>query len=149
MKTLYLDADGCPVKQEAVKVALRHGWRVIAVANRFMALPERANVELVVVGKGFDAADDHIAEQVGEGDVVVSADIPLASRCVAAGARVITPRGRLLDDETVQAALATRDLMTDLREAGVQTGGPPPMDKRARSRFLQALDALLVKVGRA
>jgi uncharacterized protein len=143
MHTLYLDADSCPVKDESIKVAVRHGWRVIAVANSYMTLPRRANVSMVVVTDGFDAADDYIAERVVDGDVVVTADIPLASRSVHAGGKVITPRGRLLDAESVGEALSSRNLMESLREAGTITGGPPPMTKRDRSVYLQKLDTLL------
>ncbi len=143
MPTLFLDADSCPVKSEAIQVAIRKGWSVVAVANQYMALPRRANVRLEVVADGFDAADDRIVESVEAGDAVVTADIPLASRCVHEGAAVITPRGRLLDEETVGDALSSRNLMESLREAGTVTGGPAPMSKRDRSVFLQKLDALL------
>jgi uncharacterized protein len=148
MPTLFLDADSCPVKDESIKVATRKGWRVVAVANQYMALPRRANVELVVVTDGFDAADDRIVESVEAGDAVVTADMPLASRCVHEGAMVITPRGRLLDEVTVGEALSSRNLMESLREEGMVTGGPPPMTKRDRSLFLQRLDALLNRMSR-
>lgn len=148
MPTLFLDADSCPVKNEAIKVATRKGWQVVAVANQYMTLPTRANVRLEIVTDGFDAADDRIVESVADGDAVVTADMPLASRCVHEGAMVITPRGRLLDAETVGDALSSRNLMESLRESGAVTGGPPPMSKRDRSVFLQKLDSLLTTLSR-
>ena len=148
MRTIYIDADACPVKDETYRVAGRYGLRVVVVANAPLRVPADARVELVV-RPGFGAADDWIAEQAGPGDVVVTADIPLAARCVAKEARVLDPRGRALTDRDVGAALATRDLMDELRQGGVVTGGPAPMTPKDRSRFLAKLDDIVNAVRRA
>jgi len=148
MPTLFLDADACPVKDEAIQVALRHRWPVFVVANKFLTLPRRAGLEMVVVPGGTDVADTWIVEHAGPHDVVVSSDIPLAARAVEKGAVVLTPKARVLDDTNVGEALATRDLLTGLREGGMATGGPAPFGPKDRSRFLQALDRLLVMGGR-
>jgi uncharacterized protein YaiI (UPF0178 family) len=138
--TLYVDADACPVKDEAHRVAARLRLPIRFVSNAWMRLPDDPLVERVVVPAGPDVADDWIAERVGPGAVVITADIPLAQRCVAAGARVVTPKGRILDAASIGPALATRDLLEDLRSAGMTTGGPPPFGPRDRQAFLQALD---------
>lgn len=149
MLDIYVDADGCPVKDEIYRVATRYDLKVILVANARMRVPdEQENVELVVVGDEIDAADDWIAEHVRPDDVVVTADVPLAARCVKAGARVLDPRGRILDEASVGSALAARDLSTYLREIGVQTGGPAPFEKRDRSEFLQRLDQVIQAIRR-
>jgi uncharacterized protein YaiI (UPF0178 family) len=145
---IYVDADGCPVKQEVCRVATRYGLEVILVANARMRVPDDLSVKLVVVDVQFDAADDWIVEHVAENDIVVSADIPLAARCVKKGARVLSPRGRVFTEETIGAALATRDLLAHLREAGTVTGGPPPFARRDRSQFLQRLDEIVQAIRR-
>ena len=147
--TIYVDADACPVKQEIFKVAGRHGWPVQVVANGIIALPRHPLVNRVVVGGGFDAADDWIAERAGPGDVVVTADIPLAARCVKAGAAVLAHNGKGFSDRSIGMALASRNLMAELREAGQVTGGPRPFSQRDRSAFLSALHETLVKLMRA
>ena len=136
---ILVDADGCPVKPEVYRVARRYGVQVHVVANGWLQAPE--GVETVVVGAAFDAADDWIVEHAAAGDVVVTADVPLAARCVAKGAVVLHPTGRRFTKEDVGAALAMRDLLTDLRAAGSTTRGPRPFLERDRSNFLQALDA--------
>jgi uncharacterized protein YaiI (UPF0178 family) len=136
---VYVDADACPVKAEAAKVAQRHGLPVVYVANAWMSIPRGPNLRMQVVSGAFDAADDWIAEQVQRDDVVVTADIPLASRCLKQGARVLGPGGKPFTGDNIGNALATRELMADLRAYGVG-GGPPPFDQRDRSRFLQALE---------
>jgi len=147
---IYVDADGCPVKDEVYRVAARYDLRVFLVANTWMRVPqEEEQVELVVVGDELDAADDWIVEHVQPDDVVVTADVPLASRCVKAGARVLSPRGRVFDEASVGGALAARDLSAYLREIGLQTGGPAPFDKRDRSQFLQRLDQVIQAVRRS
>jgi hypothetical protein len=146
---IYVDADACPVKAEAYRVAKRHGLKVFVVSNSFLAVPREPLVERIVVGGGFDAADDWIAERVSRGDIVVTADVPLAARCVKAGAAVIAPDGRAFDEASVGMALATRNLMQDLREAGAVTGGPKPFSARDRSAFLSALDLAVVRLKRA
>lgn len=145
---IFVDADACPVKPEIYKVAERHGIDVVVVANSAVFIPRETFIERVVVGSGSDAADDWIAERAGEGAIVVTADIPLADRCVAAGARVVTPSGRLLDRDAIGLARATRDLLTDLRSSGMTTSGPPPFTPRDRSAFLSALDLTIVRLKR-
>lgn len=141
MGTIYLDGDACPVKNESYKVAQRHGLEVTVVANSWMRLPPLPHIRLEVVDDGFDAADDWIAEHAQPGDIVVTADIPLADRCLKAGARVLGPTGHPFTEANIGNALATRGLMSELRDSGVVRGGPAPMADRDRSRFLQALDA--------
>jgi len=153
MLDLYIDADACPVKDEAYRVALRYELAVIVVSNRRMRVPERGAVSLVVVGQGSDEADKWIAAHAQPGDIVVTADLPLAARCIDAGARVLTPRGRVFTEESIGAALATRDLMTTLRSAGPGAeealgGGPPPFQRKDRSAFLSRLDELVNAIRR-
>ena len=136
---LYVDADACPVKTEAAKVAQRHGLPVVYVANAWLTIPRGPNLRMQVVSGAFDAADDWIAEQAQPGDIVVTADIPLASRCLKKRARVLGPGGKPFTDDNIGNALATRELMSDLRAYGVG-GGPPPFGPRDRSRFLEALE---------
>ena len=145
---IYVDADACPVKEEVYRVAHRHGVKVFVVSNAFMLVPRDPLIERVIVGQGFDAADDWIAEQAGPGDVVVTSDIPLAHRAVKAGAAVLAPDGRAFDEASIGMALATRDLMQDLRAAGEVTGGPKPFSARDRSAFLSALDQALRRIRR-
>jgi uncharacterized protein YaiI (UPF0178 family) len=148
MLTIYIDADACPVKDEVYRVARRYGMRVAVVANAPLRVPADARVELVVC-PGFGAADDWIAEQVGPGDVVVTADIPLAARCLAKGASVLDPKGRPFTENDIGSALALRDLMDELRQGGTVTGGPAPMTPKDRSRFLSKLDEAVNAVRRA
>lgn len=141
---IYVDADACPVKPEIYRVALRHRVGVTLVAGSLMRVPPGQDIVLEVVEQGLDAADDWIASHAGPGDLVVTADIPLAARCVERGARVLGPTGRPFTEDNVGEALATRNLLADLRGAGLETNsGPPPFDPRDRSRFLQALDETL------
>ena len=147
--TVYVDADACPVKEEVYRVARRCGLRVVLVANLPLRLPPGLDVVLVRVENRFEAADDWIAENAGEGDIVVSADIPLVSRCVARGARVLSPAGRVYTPDNVGDALALRNLLAQLREVGaMEGGGPPPFTKKDRSRFLQRLDDLVQSIRR-
>jgi len=145
---LVVDADGCPVKDEVVRVAKRLGFAVIFVANRQMRIPQGPRCRLQVVSDLFDAADDWIAENCDAKTVVVTGDIPLAARCVAAGAEAVSPHGRILDEESVGEALARRDLATHLRDLGLPTSGPSPFEPRDRSAFLQALDRVIQGVMR-
>ena len=147
MPTVYVDADACPVKEEVYRVAARYALRVAVVANAPLRVPANARVELVV-RPGFGAADDWIAEQAGPGDVVVTADIPLAARCLAKGARALDPKGRPFTDNDIGAALALRDLLDGLRQGGAVTGGPAPMTPKDRSRFLSSLDEAVNAVRR-
>jgi uncharacterized protein len=147
--TIYVDADACPVKNEVYRVAARHGLKVIVVSNSPIAVPRDPLVERVVVAAGMDEADNWIAGRVSRGDIVITADIPLASRCVKAGATVIAPTGRVFTEESIGMALATRNLMDSLRSAGEITGGPKSFSPRDRSSFLSALDQAIVRLKRA
>ena len=146
---IYVDADACPVKDEAYRVAERHGLKVFVVSNRPIAVPRAEMIERVVVPAGADAADDWIAERVTPADVVITADIPLASRVVKAGAVAIAPNGKPFTAESIGMALATRNLMDSLRSAGEITGGPKPFAPQDRSTFLQALDRAIMRLKRA
>jgi uncharacterized protein YaiI (UPF0178 family) len=143
---IFVDADACPVKEEIYRVARRHGVAVTLVADAWMRIPEDDGFELVVVRGDFDAADDWIVEHVDEHDIVVTGDIPLADRCLKLGARVLGLRGREFTKDSIGEAMAGRELMSELRDLGIQTGGPAPFDKRDRSRFLQRLDAMLQSI---
>ena len=146
---LYVDADACPVKEETYRVAARYGLRVYVVANSPILVPRAPRVERVVVGAGPDVADDWIAERAGPGAIVVTADVPLASRCVKAGAEVLAPNGKPFSDASIGMALATRNLMDHLRSAGEATPGPRAFTPRDRSNFLSALDNAVTRLKRA
>jgi len=143
MIEIFVDGDGCPVKDEVYVVATRYGIRVALVANSRIHVPDGFGVEMIVVDQGPDVADDWIVEHVRPADVVVTADIPLAARCIEAGARVLATNGRIFDEDSIGNQLATRDLNAYLREAGVMSGGPPSISARDRSRFLSKLDELV------
>jgi uncharacterized protein YaiI (UPF0178 family) len=143
MTTIYVDADACPVKEEVYKVAKRLGVRVVVVANSWMRVPDGGLVALEVVSDGFDAADDWIAERATAQDVVVTGDIPLASRCLQGGARVLGHSGKPFTEASIGAALATREFLAQMREHNLMSGGPAPFSPRDRSRFLQELDNLV------
>ena len=149
MIRIYVDADACPVKDEVYRVAKRYGLRVFVVSNGRIRVPDDALVEMVVVSGHFDAADAWIAERVTENDVAVTSDIPLASLCLAKGARVLDPKGRVFTEESIGDALANRELMAFLRDSGTITGGPAPFEARDRSRFLQKLDDLVQAIRKA
>lgn len=151
MTRILVDADACPVKDEIYKVALRHQVAVVIVANSYIRIPEHPLVSRKIVSDGFDAADDWIAEAATPLDVVVTADIPLADRCLKAGARVLGPTGKPFTPDSIGGALATRAIMADQRVgvAGIGAGGPAPFSKADRSRFLSALDTALVAVKKA
>jgi uncharacterized protein YaiI (UPF0178 family) len=137
------------VKDECYKVAARYGVKSYVVANSFMNVPRDPLIERVIVAEGPDVADDWIAQRAMRGDVVVTQDIPLADRCVKAGADVIGPNGRAFTEASIGMALATRNLMTDLRSFGEQTSGPKPFSARDRSTFLSALDLAFARLKRA
>ena len=152
--TIYIDADACPVKQEVYRVAERHALKgtslkVNVVTNTPIAVPREPLIERVVVGGGMDEADDWIAERARADDIVITADVPLASRCVKASAEVIAPNGRVFTQESIGMILATRNLMDSLRSAGEITGGPKSFAPRDRSSFLSALDQAIVRLKRA
>ena len=148
MLNIFVDADACPVKEEVYRVARRYGLPVTLVANARMRIPNEERIRLEVVADGFDAADDWIVAHVQPLDIVVTSDVVLASRCVKAGARVLGPNGKPFTEDNVGQAVAMRDLMADLRGAGEITGGPPPMQRRDRSRFLQKLDEVIQAIRR-
>jgi uncharacterized protein YaiI (UPF0178 family) len=154
MIAIYIDADACPVKQEIYRVAERHArkgvaLKVFVVSNSPIAVPRDEMIERVVVGGGTDEADNWIAERAGAGDIVITADVPLASRAVKAGAEVLAPNGRPFTKDSIGMTLATRNLMDSLRSAGEITGGPKPFAPRDRSAFLSALDQAVVRLVRA
>ncbi|WP_086437786.1 YaiI/YqxD family protein [Altererythrobacter xiamenensis] len=151
--TILVDADACPVKEEIYRVADRYKAQVRVVSNSPFRVPVSERVKRVVVSDGFDAADDWIAENANERSVVVTGDILLAERCLKAGARVLKHDGREFDAASIGSAIATRAIMEDLRAGmdgplGASGGGPPPFTKADRSHFLQALDGVLVRMGR-
>jgi uncharacterized protein YaiI (UPF0178 family) len=146
---IFIDADACPVKQEVYRVAKRYGLKVTLVANSWMRTPEEPGIALEVVKDDFDAADDWIVDRSGPDDIVITADILLAGRCLQEGARVIGPTGKPFTEENIGAAIATRELLAELRVTGEVAGGPPPMDKRDRSRFLQQLDQEIQSIRRS
>lgn len=146
---IFVDADACPVKPEIYRVAERHGITVFVVANSFMAVPREPWIQRVIVSDGFDAADDWIAERAARGAIVVTGDIPLAARCIRAGADVIGHTGKPFTEASIGMALATRDMMEDLRAMGAASGGPRPFAPKDRSAFLQALDLAIQRLKRA
>jgi uncharacterized protein len=145
---ILVDADACPVKDEIYKVAWRRNVPVNVVSNARIRLPEHPLIERVLVSDAFDAADDWIAEAADASAVVITGDILLADRCLKKGATVIAPNGKPFTEASIGSAIATRAIMADLRVAadGI-TGGPAPFARADRSRFLQALDAALVRLG--
>ena len=145
---IFIDADACPVKPEIYRVAERYGLRVFVVANSFMAVPRSELIERVIVSEGPDVADGWIVERVTARDIVITADIPLAGRCVGKGATVIGPTGKPFTEDSIGMALATRDLLTNLRSAGAGTRGPPPLSRQDISRFLSALDLAVTRLQR-
>lgn len=146
---IFVDADACPVKDEVLRVAVRHDVPVVIVGNAWIRGLDHPLVQKIVVGQEPDAADDWIAEKIGPGDVAVTRDIPLASRCLEKGAKVLDHGGKSFTDASIGMALAMRDLMTTLRDAGEVTGGPSSFSRQDRSKFLQALETTLQAVRRA
>jgi uncharacterized protein YaiI (UPF0178 family) len=144
---ILVDADACPVKDEIYKVAWRREVPVRVVSNSWLRVPAHPLIERVVVSDSFDAADDWIAEHSGARTVVITADILLADRCLKAGATVLGPTGKPFTSASIGGAIATRAIMADLRAGAGVTGGPPPFARADRSRFLQALDSALVRLG--
>jgi uncharacterized protein YaiI (UPF0178 family) len=145
---VLVDADACPVKEEIYKVAFRHEVSVAIVSNSWMRIPQHPLISRQVVEANFDAADDWIAEAAGPSTIVVTADILLADRCLKSGATVVGPNGRPFTDASIGTAIATRAIMSDLRAGGDAIGGPPPFGKQDRSRFLSALDEMLIRLKR-
>lgn len=143
MTEIFVDGDACPVKDEVYAVAARLGLAVIVVANQRINVPRDLGVEMIVVEEGPDAADDWIAEEIREQDVVITADIPLAARCLEVGAFALGTHGREFTSDSIGGALATREIKASIRESGVITGGPPPLSPRDRSRFSNELDRIV------
>ncbi len=143
MLKIYIDADACPVKDEVYKVAARNDLHVVVVANQWMNVPISPKIEMMVVDVGFDAADDWIVENAVAHDIVITADILLADRCVQKKVRAIGPKGEEFTEDNVGSAVANRELMQNLRHMGEMRGGPAPMDKKARSNFLATLDQVV------
>jgi uncharacterized protein len=143
MTVIYIDGDGCAVKDETFKVAARYKIKTIVVANKWMQLPVDPNIELVTVKGGFDAADDWIVENITNKDIAITTDILLADRCLKKQARVLGPKGEEYTEDNIGNAVATRELMQNLRYMGEAKGGPAPMDKKARSQFLNKLDQII------
>jgi len=148
MLRIFVDADGCPVKDEVYRVARRHVLEVTVVSNARIRIPEEDRFTLVVVGDRFDAADDWIVEHAVTDDIVIAADIPLAARCLRKGTMVLDQRGGAFTEENIGAALANRELMSHLRDLGNITGGPAPFGARDRSRFLHRLDETIRAIRR-
>ncbi|MHA1536837.1 MAG: YaiI/YqxD family protein [Alphaproteobacteria bacterium] len=140
MSEIYVDADACPVKAEVMRVAERHKLKVHMVSNTWMRMAESPLIARVVVSQGADAADDWIAEHIGQGDIAITADIPLADRCLKAGAQAIGPNGKPFSESNIGSAMAMRDLMAHLRDTGEVGGHNPSFTKQDRSRFLGALE---------
>ncbi len=143
---IFVDADACPVKEEIYKVAIRTNCEVLLVANAYLRIPQHPLLTMKMVDDGFDAADDFIAETISDGDIVITADILLADRCLKGGATVIAPNGKPFTESSIGNAVATRAIMADLRAGGDQIGGSAPFSKNDRSRFLQELDKTIVKL---
>jgi uncharacterized protein len=145
MFRILVDADATPVKQEIYRVARRYGIKVIMVANSSMAVPSENWLEMIVVNNQLDAADDWIIDHINQNDILITSDIPLSSRAMKKGARVLSPKGILVLENSIGNMLATRDLMTHLRDIGINTAGPAAFSKKDRSCFLQELDKLIQK----
>ncbi len=148
MLEIYVDADACPVKVEILRVAERHQLTIHMVSNQWMRIGNYPKINRVVVPKEPDAADDWIADHIGAGDIAVTADILLAGRCLKAGAHVIGPTGRLFAEDNIGMAIATRDLMAHLRDAGDIKDNAPAFTKQDRSRFLDALENIIQAIRR-
>jgi len=140
---IFVDADGCPVKEEACRVGQRYHLEVTLVSNAWMRVPEGDHIELIIVDGGFDAADNWIVEHAEANDIVITTDIPLAARCVEKNVLALSPKGRIFTESAIGGDLANREFSSQMREHGMMTGGPAPFSKRDRSLFLQKLDQLI------
>lgn len=145
---IYIDGDGCPVKEETYKVAVRYQIPVIVVANKPINIPLHPQIRMQVVSQGADEADNWIAENIQENDICITADIPLADRCLKKNAKALNVRGEEFTEDMIGDAMATRELMKHLRELGEMKGGPPPFEKRDRSAFLGSLDRIIQAIKR-
>ena len=149
MLDIYIDADGCPVKDETYKVAERYQLKVFVVANKYLNVPQDSRIQMIVASSDFDAADDWIVENAQKGDIVITADILLAERCVKKNVRAIGSKGIEFTEDSIGSAVATRELMQNLRHMDEVRGGPAPMDKKDRSRFLGTLDQVIQQLKRS
>jgi len=149
MLEIYIDADGCPVKDEVYRATGKYGLRVHVVCNQYLNVPNEERIKLVVVGRGPDIADDWIAAHASAGDIVITTDIPLADRCLKNGARVLDVRGREFTPDSIGNAMATRELMQHLRNMGAIGGGPPPVAKKDKSQFVAKLHQVIQALQRA
>lgn len=148
MLDIYVDADACPVKDEVYRTARRCGLKVFVVSNSYCNVPMDVLFQLKIVHGGFDAADDWIVDNIAEDDIVVTADIPLAAHCLEKGAMVLSPRGKIFDEESIGTAMANREMNDQLRQMGEIFGGPPPMAKKNKSDFLCRLDEIIQRLRR-
>lgn len=146
---IYIDGDACPVKHEILRVAERHGLRVHLVSGAYLHMPNYPLLNRIVAGDKFDAADDWIAEHIGRADIAITADIPLADRCLRRGAHVLGPTGKPFNETNIGQALAMRDLNAHLRDTGEISGHNPSFSKKDRSRFLEALEHTIQQILRA
>lgn len=148
MLEIYIDGDACPVKHEILRVAGRHGLKVHLVSGSYLHMPENPLLNRIVAGDKFDAADDWIAEHIGKSDIAITADIPLAGRCLKQGAHVLGPTGKPFNETNIGQALAMRELNAHLRDTGEIKGYNPSFSKKDRSRFLEALEQTIQTIGR-
>lgn len=145
---IYIDADGCPVKEETYKVAARYKIKTYVIANKYLNIPLDSLVEMQVVSGNFDAADDWIVGKITDRDIVITADILLAERCIKKNAKALGPKGIEFNEDNIGSAVANRELMQNLRHMGEMRGGPAPMDQKARSQFLNKLDQIIQSLNR-
>lgn len=148
MLTIFVDADGCPVKDEVYKVASRYQLNVYLVANKSLVVPLHPSIQMIVVPNNPDEADNWIAENIKEDDICITPDIPLADRCLKKFARVLDPRGNEFHEDMIGDAMATRELMKHLREMGEMKDGPSPFQNKDRSQFLSSLDRMIQAIKR-
>lgn len=148
MLRIFIDADGCPVKEETYKVAARYQLKVFVVANKPLNIPLHPSLEMITVRAGADVADNWIADNILENDICITTDIPLADRCLKKMAKVLNARGEEFTEDMIGDAIATRELMKNLREQGLVQGGPPPFNKRDSSQFLNSLDRIIQAIKR-
>ncbi len=148
MLNIYIDADGCPVKDETYKVAMRYKLNIFVVANKHINIPLHPQIEMVVVPGKFDAADDWIVEHITKDDIAITADILLADRLVKKEARVLGPKGKEFNEENIGMAVASRDLMAHLRQTGEIVGGQKPISQKDKSYFLQTIDQIIQSIRR-
>lgn len=148
MSQIYIDADGCPVKEEVYRVAERYQISVLLVANKAIHIPQNPLIKMIVVSGNFDAADDYIVQQTQANDIVITSDILLAERCIKKTVFALGPKGIEFTEDNIGSAVANRELTQNLRHMGEMRGGPSPMDKKARSNFLSKLDQIIQKTRR-